>query len=62
MHFLAKDRPQDDASGVTLILRPHPVPYAAGVIAFAAGFSIPAKTPSYLVENECCYSGEGQAD
>ena len=57
VHFLAKERPADDASGVTLVMRPHPVPYSGGVIAFAAGFTIPPKTKSYLVANECCYNG-----
>ena len=57
VHFLAKDRPPGDASGVTLILRPHPVPFSAGLLSFASGFVIPPKTKSTLVENECCYNG-----
>ncbi|GAX81472.1 hypothetical protein CEUSTIGMA_g8901.t1 [Chlamydomonas eustigma] len=57
VHFLSKERPAGDASGVTLVLRPHAVPFSAGVIAFATGFSIPPKNPSFLVENECCYDG-----
>jgi hypothetical protein len=57
VHYLAKDRPKDDHSGVTLVLQHTPTPYSGGVISFASGFVIPPQTPSYLVNNECCYSG-----
>lgn len=57
VHYLTKQRPKDDHSGVTLVLKPQAVPYSAGVMAFATGFVIPPQTPSYLVDNECCYRG-----
>ncbi|KAJ9507908.1 hypothetical protein QJQ45_021247 [Haematococcus lacustris] len=56
VHYLGQ-RPKDDGSGVTLLLKPHAMPYSAGLIAYAAGFSIPPNTPSFKVENECCYQG-----
>ena len=56
VHYLQL-RIDDDASGVQLHLTPEPVPYSAGLIAFAAGFSIPAGESDYPVTNECCYSG-----
>ncbi len=48
-------RPPDDHSGVTLVLKPHAVPYAAGMLAYASWFKIPPRTKSHLVENTCCF-------
>ncbi len=57
VHYLTKSRPQNDRSGVTLVLQPQPEPFSAGVLSFATGFQIPPNTESHLVENECCYQG-----
>lgn len=54
VHYLEK-RPADDRSGVTLMLKPHPVPYSAGLIAYASFFSIPPQKKQVLVESVCCY-------
>lgn len=56
VHYL-NIRRDSDTSGVKLHLSPAPVTYSAGLIAYATGFVIPAKTPLYEVPNECCYSG-----
>ncbi|EFJ48883.1 hypothetical protein VOLCADRAFT_120843 [Volvox carteri f. nagariensis] len=54
VHYLAV-RPPDDHSGVTLVLKPHAVPYAAGMLSYASYFQIPPGQPSHLVENSCCF-------
>jgi len=56
VHYL-QIRTEEDASGVQLHLTRQPVPYSAGLIAFAAGFSIPPGESDHPVFNECCYSG-----
>jgi hypothetical protein len=56
VHYLG-GRPANDTSGVKLSFTGEPVPYSAGMVAFAAGFSIPPGKPSTLVRNTCCYSG-----
>src|SRR5689334_11238818 len=56
MHYLG-GRPGNDTSGIRLHLTDQAVPYSAGMMAFAAAFSIPPKTRSTLVPNSCCYSG-----
>ena len=56
VHYL-NPRPEGDESGVRLQLTRDPVPFSAGMIAFASGFYIPPGKKSYLVPNECCYSG-----
>ena len=56
VHYLQL-RQSDDKSGVKLRLTPTPVPYSAGLIAFAAGFTVPPGQASHLVPNQCCYSG-----
>lgn len=56
VHYLNL-RPENDSSGVRLRLTPNPVPYSAGLVAFAATFSVPPRKESTLVPNECCYSG-----
>ena len=56
VHYLG-GRPANDTSGVKLRFTEEPVPYSAGMVAFAAGFSIPPGKPSTLVKNTCCYSG-----
>ncbi|PNG99073.1 putative peptidyl-glycine alpha-amidating monooxygenase T19B4.1, partial [Tetrabaena socialis] len=54
VHYLTA-RPEDDHSGVTLLLKPHAVPYAAGLVSFASWFSIPPLTKSHLIKNSCCF-------
>lgn len=56
VHYL-KLRPPGDSSGVRLRLTSAPVPYSAGLVAYASGFSVPPRKNSTLVPNECCYSG-----
>ncbi|KAL4457726.1 hypothetical protein ABPG75_012591 [Micractinium tetrahymenae] len=56
MHYL-KGRPANDTSGIRLQLSERPVPFSAGLLAFASGFAIPPGKPSTLVPNGCCYSG-----
>lgn len=56
VHYL-KLRPAGDASGVRLHFSSKPQPFGAGLIAYASGFTVPSKTESYLVPNDCCYSG-----
>lgn len=56
MHYL-KGRPANDTSGIRLQLSERPVPFSAGLLAFASGFVIPPGKPSTLVPNGCCYSG-----
>ncbi len=46
-----------DSSGVVMHLTAAPVPRAAGILMFAAGFTIPARDPDYVVSMECCYDG-----
>ncbi|PSC71645.1 peptidyl-glycine alpha-amidating monooxygenase [Micractinium conductrix] len=58
MHFLVLRPPNDKSgSGLTLHLGEQPVPYSAGMIAYAAGFRLPPGQPSILVPNSCCYAG-----
>ncbi|GIL97341.1 hypothetical protein Vretimale_2809 [Volvox reticuliferus] len=54
VHYLAV-RPPDDHSGVTLVLKPHSVPYAAGMLTYASWFEVPPGKESHLVENTCCF-------
>jgi hypothetical protein len=54
VHYL-KVRPPDDHSGVTLLLKPHAVPYAAGLVSFASWFTIPPGKKSHPIVNTCCY-------
>lgn len=56
VHYL-DIRPANDTSGIKLRLSDQAVPYSAGMVAFAAAFSIPPRQPSTLVPNSCCYSG-----
>ena len=56
VHYLQL-RESADASGVKLHLSPDPIPYSAGLIAFASGFTIPQGRDSVPISNECCYSG-----
>eukprot|EP00887_Chlorella_sp_A99_P001399 scaffold8.g1399.t1 len=59
IHYL-DPRPKGDRSGVRLRLTPQarrPVPMSAGMVAYAASFTIPPGLPSYVVPNACCYSG-----
>ena len=56
VHYLPL-RPEGDASGVRMTLTDQPTPLSAGMLAFAASFSIPPGRPSNPVPNECCYSG-----
>lgn len=56
VHYLEK-RPEGDHSGVRLRLTENPVQFSAGLMAFAASFSIPPQKETYPVPNECCYSG-----
>lgn len=56
VHYLT-GRPANDASGVTLRLKPHATPKTAGVISYASNFIIPGGYQSYMVPNECCYQG-----
>ncbi len=56
VHFL-KSRPEGDKSGVQLSLTPSPVPFSAGMIAYAATFEIPPGKLDHPVENGCCYEG-----
>lgn len=56
VHYLNL-RPAGDASGVRLHFSSKPQPFAAGLIAYASGFTIPPLTKSHLVPNDCCYSG-----
>ena len=56
MHYL-NGRPANDTSGIKLRFSTQPVPYSAGMVAYASGFSIPPGKPSTLVPNSCCYSG-----
>eukprot|EP00198_Chlamydomonas_reinhardtii_P008225 XP_001697562.1 peptidylglycine alpha-amidating monooxygenase [Chlamydomonas reinhardtii] len=56
VHYL-KVRPPDDHSGVTLLLKPHAVPYAAGLVSFASWFTIPPGKKSHPIVNTCCYKG-----
>lgn len=46
-----------DSSGVILHLTRERLPLAAGLLAFASDFSIPAATPEYTVATSCCYDG-----
>ncbi|GFR52234.1 hypothetical protein Agub_g14767 [Astrephomene gubernaculifera] len=54
VHYLAL-RPPGDHSGVTLLLKPHAVPYAAGLMSYASWFQIPPGKPSHLIQNSCCF-------
>ncbi|KAG2498330.1 hypothetical protein HYH03_003590 [Edaphochlamys debaryana] len=54
VHYLAI-RPDSDRSGVTLLLKPHAVPYAAGLVSFASWFSIPPGKKSHQIKNSCCF-------
>lgn len=54
VHYLAK-RPPEDHTGVTLVLKPHAVPYAAGVVSYASWFSIPPGQKSHKIRNSCCF-------
>ncbi|KAI7845909.1 hypothetical protein COHA_000641, partial [Chlorella ohadii] len=56
MHYL-HGRPANDTSGIKLRLSSVPVPYSAGMVAFASMFKIMPRTNSTLVKNSCCYSG-----
>ena len=58
VHYL-KVRPPDDHSGVTLLLKPHAVPYAAGLVSFASWFTIPPGKKSHPIVNTCCYKYGG---
>ena len=50
-------RPEGDRTGVRLKMTRAPQPRGAGMMMWAAGFSVPPRTPSHLVPNRCCYSG-----
>ncbi|KXZ51597.1 hypothetical protein GPECTOR_12g561 [Gonium pectorale] len=54
VHYLAV-RPPDDRSGVTLVLKPHAVPYAAGLVSFASWFTLPPGKKSHVIDNTCCF-------
>ncbi|KAL4858006.1 Peptidyl-glycine alpha-amidating monooxygenase A [Chlorella vulgaris] len=56
VHYL-DGRPANDTSGVKLTLSPAETPNSAGMVAFAASFSIPPRRPKTLVQNACCYNG-----
>lgn len=56
VHYL-DPKPKNDHSGVTLMLKPHAVPYSGGLIAFASMFTIPPGQPDFPVRNRCCYKG-----
>ncbi|KAG2440171.1 hypothetical protein HXX76_004284 [Chlamydomonas incerta] len=56
VHYL-KVRPPNDHSGVTLLLKPHAVPYAAGLVSFASWFTLPPGKKSHPIVNTCCYKG-----
>lgn len=55
VHYL-KVRPHGDASGVRLAFSRQPVPYSAGMVAYASSFVIPPGKKSFPVPNTCCYN------
>ena len=54
VHYL-QPKPPDDQSGVTLKFSADPPALAAGIMSFATWFTIPARLPSYAVQNTFCY-------
>ena len=56
IHYL-KPRPIVDATGLRLRMTPDRMPQSAGMISYASSFVIPPRKKSYIVSNDCCYSG-----
>lgn len=50
-------RPAHDASGLRMQFSRQATPRSAGMLAYAARFTIPPRQHSHLVPNSCCYSG-----
>lgn len=55
VHYLG-DRPPGDESGVHMLLKPEPVPYAGGLLAFASNFEIPPGKNHYPIRTSCCFN------